>query len=126
MTLQVMNYLLKYLLAAGILGSLTTSGFTQGEDVGRTEYDSTCASCHGRSGNGDGPVGEALRTRPSDLTLLAKSNGGVFPAEVLYQIIDGRRTLRAHGNYEMPVWGGRISRERILAITAYLKSLQVK
>jgi hypothetical protein len=29
--------------------------------------------------------------------------------------IDGRRTLRAHGNYEMPVWGGRISRVRILA-----------
>jgi mono/diheme cytochrome c family protein len=125
-----MNYLLKYLLAAGVLGASTTSGFTQGEDIGRTEYDSTCASCHGRSGNGDGPVGEALRTRPSDLTsdltLLAKRNGGVFPAEVLYQIIDGRRTLRAHGNYEMPVWGGRLSRERILAISACLKSLQAK
>ena len=126
MSLHVMNYVLKYLLTAGILGAPTTSGFAQGEDVGRTEYDSTCASCHGRSGNGDGPVGEALRTRPSDLTLLAKRNGGVFPGEVLYQIIDGRRTLRAHGNYEMPVWGGRISRERILAISAYLKSLQAK
>jgi hypothetical protein len=75
---------------------------------------------------GDGPVGETLRTRPPDLTLLAKKNEGVFPAEVLYQIIDGRKTLRAHGNYEMPVWGGSISRNRILAIADYLRSLQAK
>jgi mono/diheme cytochrome c family protein len=126
MSAHVVNHLPTYLLAAGILGSLTTFGFAQGDDVGRTEYESACASCHGRSGNGDGPVGEALRTRPSDLTLLAKNNGGVFPTEVLYRIIDGRRTLRAHGNYEMPVWGSRISRERILAIIDYLRSLQMK
>jgi mono/diheme cytochrome c family protein len=126
MSAHVVNYSLSYLMAAGILASTKTLGFAQGEDVGRTEYVSNCGSCHGRSGKGDGPVGEALRTRPPDLTLLAKNNGGVFPAEVLYQIIDGRRTLRAHGNYEMPVWGGSISRERILAIDDYLRSLQLK
>ena len=112
-------------MAAGILGCLTTLGFAQGADAGRTEYVANCGSCHGSSGNGDGPVGEALRTRPPDLTLLAKNNDGVFPGEVLHQIIDGRRTLRAHGNYEMPVWGGSISRERILSIIGYLKSLQL-
>jgi mono/diheme cytochrome c family protein len=120
------NCLLKRLLAAGILASLTTVAFAQGKDVGRTEYISSCGSCHGNSGKGDGPVADALRMRPPDLTLLAKNNDGVFPTEVLHQVIDGRRTLRAHGNYEMPVWGGSINREPILAITEYLKSLQVK
>jgi mono/diheme cytochrome c family protein len=126
MSAHVVNYSVRYLMAVGVLGALTTLGFAQGEDAGRTEYVSNCGSCHGRSGKGDGPVGEALRTRPPDLTLLAKNNGGVFPAVVLHQIIDGRRTLRAHGSYEMPVWGGSISRERMLAIIDYLRNLQVK
>jgi hypothetical protein len=73
-----------------------------------------------------------LRTRPSDLTLIAKKNGGVFPTDVLYRIIDGRRTIRAHGSYEMPVWGSvflssvpeNVARNRILAIIGYLKSIQ--
>lgn len=125
MSARVVSYTVKYLMAAGILGSLTTLGFAQGEDAGRTEYVANCGSCYGRSGKGDGPVGEALRTRPPDLTLLTKNNDGVFPGEVLHQIIDGRRTFRAHGNYEMPVWGGSISRERILAIIGYLRSLQL-
>jgi mono/diheme cytochrome c family protein len=126
MSAHVVNYSVRYLMAVGVLGALTTLGFAQGEDVGRMEYVSNCGSCHGRSGQGDGPVAEDLRTRPPDLTLLAKNNGGVFPAVVLHQIIDGRSTLRAHGNYEMPVWGGSISRERILAIIDYLRSSQVK
>ena len=126
MSANVRNYSLRYLLAAGVLGSLTTSGFTQAEDVGRMEYVSKCGACLGSSGKGDGPVGEALRTRAPDLTLLAKNNDAIFPAGVLYEIIDGRRTLRAHGNYEMPVWGGSISRERILAVIDYIRSLQLK
>ena len=124
MSAHVVNCTVRFLMAAGILGCLTTPGFAQGEDAGKTEYVARCGSCHGSSGKGDGPVGEALRTRPSDLTLLAKNNSGVFPREVVRQIIDGRKTLRAHGNYEMPVWGESINQERILALIAYLRSLQ--
>jgi mono/diheme cytochrome c family protein len=113
------------LLAVGILGSLTALGFAQA-DVGRTEYILRCGSCHGIDGKGSGPVAETLRRRPPDLTLLAKNNGGVFPGDVLFRIIDGRKTLRAHGNYEMPVWGGNVSPDRISAINNYLRSLQAK
>ena len=66
---------------------------------------SSCAACHGLNGKGEGPVSAELKTKPSELTLIAKRNDGVFPADVLYRIIDGRRTFRAHGTYEMPVWG---------------------
>jgi mono/diheme cytochrome c family protein len=117
---------LNCLFVAGLLASLTTVALAQSDEIGRREYLKNCGSCHGETGKGDGPASEALRTRPSDLTVLTKNNDGVFPAQVLYQIVDGRKTLRAHGNYEMPVWGSNLDRERILAIRDYLLSLQSK
>jgi len=126
MSARTANSSLKYLLTAGILGSVSMSAFSQGEDAGKMAYVTNCGSCHGATGKGDGPANEALRTRSPDLTLLARNNDGVFPTEVLYRIIDGRKTLRAHGNYEMPVWGRTLSREQILAIGTYLSSLQLK
>ena len=64
-----------------------------------------CASCHGKSGLGDGPLAESLKTRTPDLTLVAKRNKGRFPAEELVRVIDGRTEVAAHGSREMPVWG---------------------
>jgi len=101
--------------------------------VGKTEYLQACASCHGNDGKGGGPVATELKTPPPDLTLLAKSNGGVLPSKVLHDIIDGRRTLRAHGTYEMPVWGNIFSQnssnnsqKRIEDISEYLKAIQAQ
>lgn len=74
-------------------------------DFGKVEYESSCASCHGLSGKGDGPLARALVSQPSDLTTLAKRNGGVFPAQRVHEIIDGRKEVEAHGTREMPVWG---------------------
>jgi mono/diheme cytochrome c family protein len=125
MSADLLSYPVPYFVAATIFSSLTTPAFAQDGHTGRTVYVANCASCHGESGKGDGPVSEALRTRPSDLTLLAKNNNGVFPGDVLFQIVDGRRTLRAHGSYEMPVWGGRINHEQISSILTYLRSLQL-
>lgn len=129
---QAIKMLLKWLVIADAIIGFSACGFAQDNDSGKIEYQSSCAACHGMNGKGDGPLSGELRTTPSDLTLLAKNNGGVFPAKVLYEIIDGRKTIRAHGSYEMPVWGNVFSREpkfaqtRILAIVDYLKIIQVK
>jgi mono/diheme cytochrome c family protein len=131
-TRQAVNSVLKALMLAGAIGVLGTCAFAEDIDLGKLSYESNCAACHGQDGKGDGPVSAELRTRPSDLTSIAKKNGGVFPAEVLYRIIDGRRTIRAHGTYQMPVWGTiflrsdseEVVRNRISAIIAYLKSIQ--
>lgn len=40
-----------------------------------------------------------------DLSVLARDNGGVFPVERLYAVIDGREAVAAHGGRDMPVWG---------------------
>src|SRR5262245_52192216 len=101
--------------------------------TGRDSFDRYCASCHGPDGRGSGPVAAALKTRPADLTTLAERNGGVFPAERLRQLIEGRGPA-AHGDRTMPVWGVVFKRQgnatedtagaRIDALVAYLQSIQ--
>jgi hypothetical protein len=132
MSTHRIRFLVRPLILATAISSFSAYGFTEDADFGKTDYESSCAACHGKNGKGDGPVSRELRTRPSDLTLIAKNNGGVFPSDVLYRIIDGRRTIRAHGNYEMPVWGSAFlgpedaGRKRIMAIIDYLKSIQLR
>jgi mono/diheme cytochrome c family protein len=48
-------------------------------DTQRQNFYEYCASCHGPMGRGDGPVAGELKTRPTDLTQLAKNNNGQFP-----------------------------------------------
>src|ERR1035437_9118597 len=89
---------------------------------GKEMYLAYCASCHGKDGMGNGPAAAALKTQPTDLTVLAVKNGGELTA--------------AHGNKEMPVWGpvflslGRHDtaqvQMRIHNLTAYLESIQQK
>ena len=64
-----------------------------------------CAVCHGQSAVGDGPVAKDLVRAPANLRLLAKNNGGVFPEERIYKVIDGREEVMGHGNRDMPIWG---------------------
>jgi hypothetical protein len=73
-------------------------------DPGRREYESNCAVCHGKAGQGDGPVVELLKRSPPDLTQLSRRNGGVFPIDSVYQTIEGG-TVAAHGTRDMPIWG---------------------
>jgi mono/diheme cytochrome c family protein len=69
-------------------------------------YHAHCAPCHGSEGKGNGPVGVALKTKPADLTILAKNNGGKFPTERVLKFISGDDpSLPSHGTREMPVWG---------------------
>ena len=72
---------------------------------GSSTYRIYCGSCHGKTGKGDGKLAESLRQPPADLTQLAKRNGGVFAAEKVREAIDGRHTVAAHGESDMPVWG---------------------
>src|SRR5215469_4892082 len=65
-----------------------------------------CAACHGMGAQGDGPVAATLKVKPANLTLLAKGNGGKFPAERVQKFISGdEHALQAQGSREMPVWG---------------------
>ena len=97
-------------------------------------YKTWCASCHGEKGRGDGPAAAALKTRPANLTEVAKKNGGTFPTERVRSYIEGTTTVSAHGSREMPVWGTFFrnmgdevtTRYRIVSLTNYVESLQAK
>jgi len=68
-------------------------------------YETFCASCHGVSGKGDGPVAPLVKIGVPDLTLIAHRDGGEFPTEDVKRTIDGRFDRPAHGARDMPVWG---------------------
>ena len=64
-----------------------------------------CASCHGKTAQGDGPVAPFFKLAPPDLTQMSRRSGGTFPADRARRIIDGRDSPAPHGSREMPVWG---------------------
>jgi mono/diheme cytochrome c family protein len=110
------------------------SGYT-----GAQLFQRFCASCHGKTGEGNGPVAPFFKLRPPDLTQLAHRSAGQFPAEKVRQIIDGRQRSLPHGAREMPVWGleleladGQAADPRkqadanISLLVEYLRSIQVK
>ena len=98
----------KWLMVAGVTIGLTASGWAEEVDAGKAEYLSSCAPCHGADGKGKGPLSaNKLKTKPADLTALAKKNNGVFPVSAVYEAIDGRNAIESHGAREMPIWGCR-------------------
>lgn len=97
-------------LAVSLLATtlLSNASFAQGKvDLGKSAYEENCASCHGVSGKGDGALRGHLVKAPSNLTTLAKRNGGVFPSQQVRETIDGRTAseIGPHGTREMPIWG---------------------
>ena len=110
------------------------------EHLGIAEFEIACMPCHGLEGRGDGPLARTLKVVPADLTQIAKSNQGRFPAKKVSEIIDGRATVAAHGARDMPVWGDRYrvateagenpkevelrARAQIDALVQYLEGIQ--
>jgi len=92
-----------------------------------------CASCHGPRATGDGPAAIAMKKPPPDLTLIASRNHGVFPAERVRQIVQGKGPA-AHGERTMPVWGDVFARKvsgppsdtLVDALVRYLDALQMR
>ena len=116
------------MLVAGVLlapGLVTTAAAqvyeqtTAGSDVFRTY----CASCHGTSARGDGPLAGSMLKKPANLTEIAKRNGGEFPSEMVFKVIDGRQPVKGHGGPDMPVWGDVFTKSRDVGDAARVKGV---
>ncbi len=138
------------LMAAAVMLGINGMAVAAGKervDPGKQEFESKCAVCHGQSGKGDGGMMDVLNRAPSNLTVLSKNNGGVFPVDRLHSVIDGREMVKGHGTRDMPVWGYTYSMEgaraaemyvdvpytmemyvraRVLSLIDYLNRIQVK
>ena len=105
-------------------------------ESGKQTYMHYCASCHGVSAMGDGPAASMLKTRPADLTTLAKRHGGQFPHDYISSVLLFGRRIMSHGSSDMPIWGPIFAsmdnfnevavRKRIKDLSDYLLSLQQK
>jgi len=108
-------------------------------DPGKAAYLKHCSACHGEEGKGDGVVSGFMQPKPTDLTQMAKQNHGEYPMLMVVQDIDGSKTVRAHGDSAMPVWGEVFGRQgtspvvpeaeargKVMLIADYLRSIQEK
>lgn len=132
-----------WMVAVGVgmaawLGSAAAAPLSDADMQGaRHDYQKYCASCHGNEGRGNGPVAQAMKAMPADITLLSMNNDGTFPTQRVRDVIDGRADVAAHGLRTMPVWGEELyvsdegvgqaqAQRRIDALTFYVQSLQKK
>jgi mono/diheme cytochrome c family protein len=101
---------------------------TSGADL----YRDYCASCHGLDGRGRGPATEALRTPPNDLTMIAKQNNGKYDTRYIRHVIQGDKSVTAHGSREMPSWGTKFrsmttqadTDRRLTLLVEYIHTIQ--
>jgi mono/diheme cytochrome c family protein len=101
--------MLRSLVAIGLLALVTlrASAFeavTLLDYSGEELFGRFCASCHGESARGDGPVARGLTKVVPDLTMISRRYGG-FPADRIRDMVDGRNLIAEHGTRVMPVWG---------------------
>ena len=122
-----------FLLAGS--ASVSAQDAVRGADV----FANHCATCHGITANGDGPMAPVLSPMPTDLTALSAANGGVFPTARIVRRIDGTGEVLSHGG-SMPLWGmildgpssvivakdgtEIIAPEAIVDVTAWLEGVQ--
>ncbi len=89
-------------------------------ESGRQLYQQFCTSCHGVSGQGDGPVGRALNPRPADHTSTARM-GQLSDEHVIKVIREGGASVGK--SPMMAPWGGILSEQDIRDVLAYLRTL---
>jgi mono/diheme cytochrome c family protein len=138
------NNTIQRAVIASVLSVTATSWAQTSVGLGRADFRDNCASCHGHSGRGDGPVQSFLVKPPSDLTTITQRHGGKFPQELMWEVIDGRWSGDGgpHGSREMPVWGQEFkaramtqpgdsatiaewsARNRIVSLLKYLETIQ--
>ena len=82
--------------------------------AGKTLYDKNCASCHGKTGLGDGVKARALKTFPGDFS----------KAEFLDQT-DGDHFYKTKtGRGEMPKYEGKLSDTDIWNVVNYMRTFK--
>jgi len=103
---------------------------------GKEMFTQYCASCHGADGKGNGPAASAMKTSPTDLTQLAKTHDGKYPASMVAATLKFGSGPGAHGSADMPVWGplfqsldkyhDAVVQQRISNLVNYIQTLQAK
>ncbi|MCD2259589.1 c-type cytochrome [Psychroserpens luteolus] len=85
-------------------------------EKGKRIYYQICATCHGRSGTGDGPTASTLEKKPADHTsnlVQSQTDGALF-----YKISKGRDA--------MPSYNTALSKTQRWQVIRYLRTLKTE
>jgi len=103
---------------------------------GKDMFNAYCAPCHGIDGKGNGPAAAAMKSPPTDLSELAKTHNGKYPAAYVSGILRFGSGPSSHGSADMPVWGplfrsldkyhDAVEQQRVSNLVSYIETLQVK
>ena len=94
-----------------------TADLTKGKDA----FNLYCASCHGQTGDGMGPVGKALKPAPRDFTIGDFKYGG--SDQDIFDVISNGAASRG-GSAMMAPWGAVIDEQTRWAMVKYIRSLK--
>jgi mono/diheme cytochrome c family protein len=101
----------------------TSVALTYEERQGKVLFVKYCSVCHGTEGKGDGFNAFNLDPKPRDLS--DKLYMSAFSDERLFQTIDlGGRGMNKSPS--MPSWGGRLNRQEIRYVIAYVQSMSAR
>jgi mono/diheme cytochrome c family protein len=115
------------LLMASVLIGLPGSVWAADPDAGKALFEANCASCHGVSGKGDGPVGAALNPPPRDFTVgdfKFDANGDGTPGEDADLKLVIQKGAMAYGGSALMAPWPTLSDEQIADIIAYIRTLK--
>lgn len=89
-------------------------------ELGKADYQTLCASCHGPMGGGDGPVAQALDPKP------ARHGDGAYmnalTDDYLFQVIKFGGTPVGKSAMMAP-FGGSLSDQQIRNVVAFIRTL---
>ncbi len=114
--------------AALILILMPFSALAADAAAGKAPYTANCASCHGDTGKGDGPVGQVLQPPPRDFSkgdFKFDTNGDGKPGtdeDLKNVIVKGAGEYG--GNQMMAPWGGVLSEADVDNVVAYIRTLK--
>jgi mono/diheme cytochrome c family protein len=109
---SLVRMLLLSLLGGGLLA--ICAGSSQAQSAGETLFKAKCAMCHGPDGKGEVPMGKKLSARNLGSTeVQGQSNAQL--TEVLTK-----------GKNKMPAYDGKLSKEQIAQLVAYIREFAKK
>ncbi len=87
---------------------------------GAEAYHALCSQCHGETGAGDGPAGQALDPAPADLFAPGRVKG-LSDGYLYWRIAEGGAIPPF--NSQMPAWGTLLSDIEIWELVTYIRTL---
>lgn len=112
MTLNLLRVLTHGVVLAGLIAICTIPSLAQ--SAGETLFKTKCAACHGQDGKGEVPMGKKLGAR----NLSSTEVQGQSDAQLTDAVTKGKG--------KMPAYDGKLTKEQIGELVAYIRELGKK